>query len=155
MILLYDIITNTRAQWFHCSTIDHLHVTISAQPTLCCHCCAHTRCHIQARASASARTQDAASERARGHNAMSKRTHTHAKSECARGHCQEWAPRHTMSKSAAHNATTNVMWCMIPHNNPPQHLNLTFHMIWEGKVFMIWCYQRSYRTFSFPILQAH
>ncbi len=154
MILSYDIITNTRARWFHCSTIDCLHVTISAQPTLCCHCCARTRCYIQARASASVRTQDAASERTEDMMPWAAHRHT----------CQEWACQRTLPRVSAQahneqarspNATTNVMWCMIPHNNPPQHLNLTFHMIWEGKVFMIWCYQRSYQTFSFPILQAH
>ncbi len=82
--------------------------------------------HHGPRASVSASTQDAVSERTRGHDAMSER-HTHTCQERAR---ERTLPRVSARASArAHNATTNVMWFMIPHNNPPQHLKITFHMI--------------------------
>jgi hypothetical protein len=113
---------HTMIALFH---IDRLHVTwsaISATTTLCCHCQALTRCHIQARVSASVRAQDAASEGTRGHDAMSERTRTHAKS-AREDTAKSERPGTQWASVPAHNATTNVMWCMIPHNNPPQHLN--------------------------------
>ena len=121
---------HTMISLFH---IDRLHVTwsaISATTTLCCHCRACIRCHVQARASASARAQDAASERERGHEAMSERTRTHAKSKRVRGHCQEWAPRHTMSKCAS---TQCHHQCDVVHDTtqqptPASQFNFSYDM---------------------------
>ena len=102
-IIVWYIITNTR--WFHCSTwiVCMWHEVQSVQQQRCVVTAAHAHdatykregaqacVHKMPRASSQEDTMPRASERAR----------THAKSECARGHCQEWVPRHTMSKRAS------------------------------------------------------